>query len=270
MPYVSLGDFRLYYEEHGQANPAAEASPVILLHGFTLDRRQWVAVPPALSKRFRLILMDARGHGLSDAPPTGYSRAHRVEDLARFVDFLNIDRLHLVGLSMGGSTALRYTLDHPSRLRSLTLVSTGAAGWNIGRKISRIDQLAREQGLEAAREKWIDFSLRYYDESRKHVRDSIETMMRDHSGAPWMDDLRSRYPDPGNDLEHVHAIQTPTLIIAGEEDRVFVPLAEKLHRLIPDSRLEIYKQTGHMVNMERPGRFNRDLAAFLNDVESTG
>jgi len=262
MPYADLGDFRLHYESYGSGEP------VVFLHGFTLDRRQWSAQAEALAGDYRVILLDARGHGLSDAPETGYSRADRVVDLLRFADNLRIERFHLVGLSMGGSTGIGFALAHQERLASLTLVSTGAAGWNIGKKISRIDRLAREQGLEAARAKWMEYSLMYFKDGQAEIRDLMETMIREHSGAPWMDPRRGNYPDPGVDLDRVHTIAVPTLILAGEKDKIFVPLAHELAARIPDSRVVVYEGVGHMLNLEAPKQFEADLGAFLDDVDA--
>jgi len=269
MPYADLGQFRLYYDEYLPVgrNKTGDAWPLIFLHGFTLDRRQWGGDATFFSKRCRVLTVDACGHGLSDAPPTGYSRADRVNDLLQLVDTLEIERFHLIGLSMGGSTGIGFALDHQSRLASLTLVSSGAAGWNIGRKIGKIDQIARDKGLEAARQRWMEMSLGYLTEEQKEIRDLMETMMREHSGAPWMDERRGKYPSPGVDLDRVHQIKTPTMILVGEKDRVFVPLAHELGSRIPDSRVKVYAGVGHMLNLEAPERFREDLCAFLNEVE---
>ncbi len=274
MPYADLGEFRLYYDEFlpPDKGEAGDAAPLIFLHGFTLDRRQWAADAKYLSSRtggksYHVLTVDARGHGKSDAPSTGYSRADRVADLLGLIDTLGIKRFHLIGLSMGGSTGIGFALKYQERLKSLTLVSTGAAGWHIGKKISVIDQLAREKGLEAARKRWMEGSLGYFREDQRAARDLLETMMREHSGAPWMDKRRGKYPSPGIDLDRVHEIRVPTLILAGEKDRVFVPLAHELGVRIPDSRVKIYEGVGHMLNLEAPDRFREDLSAFLAEVD---
>ncbi len=269
MPYATIPKkLRLYYQDFSPDSSSASRPPIIFLHGFTVDHRMWGAAAAHFSQTHRVLLLDARGHGLSDAPPTGYSRADRVDDLVAAVDKLGVEAFHLVGLSMGGSTAIGYALRGQSRLKSLTLVSTGAAGWNVGLKISRIDQIARDHGLEAARAKWMEYSLRYYREGQEGIRDLIATMMREHSGAAWMDERRGKYPDPGKDLERVHTITVPTLIIAGEQDRVFVPLARILKERIPDARLHLYTGIGHMVNLEEPERFHADVEAFLDEIDA--
>ncbi|MFZ5979117.1 MAG: alpha/beta fold hydrolase, partial [Candidatus Zixiibacteriota bacterium] len=114
----------MYYEEYGTGEP------VVFLHGFTLDHRMWTPQIEFFRPYYRLLIPDARGHGRSDAPATGYGRRDRVEDLKRFADKLKIDRFHAVGLSMGGSTSLGLALDSPERLKSMTLVSSGAAGYD--------------------------------------------------------------------------------------------------------------------------------------------
>ena len=153
MPFANLGDFRLYYEISGQGEP------VIFLHGFTLDHRMWQPQLDFFSRHFRVIAPDARGHGRSDITPTGYSRADRVEDLLRFADTLKTGQFHLVGLSMGGSTAIGTALREQSRLKSLTLISTGVAGYGAGKKLDRLDRVGRQAGAEAAKAKWKERAL---------------------------------------------------------------------------------------------------------------
>ncbi len=256
MPNANLGENSLYYEECGTGKP------LIFLHGFSLDRRMWEPQAPFFQDKYRVIRLDALGHGRSDCPKTGYSRAHRVEDLAKFVDTLKIDRFHLVGLSMGGSTAIGFALKHQERLVSLTLASTGAAGYSVSRKFEKLDQVARKEGVELARQKWLDWSLAWYRRDRKDVGQLIETMMDNYSGTVWADPMRGRYPKE-QDLDRVHKIAVPTLILAGGLDRVFATLAKKLNRRITGSLLSVYEGVGHMLNLEEPDRFNSDLGAFL-------
>jgi 3-oxoadipate enol-lactonase len=273
MPYARLGSHRLYYEEYlplGRKPSAsgegpdvrAALSPMVFLHGFTLDRRMWRPQVDFFSQYYRVILLDSRGHGLSDAPVTGYRRADRVEDLRGFIEYLQIKRFHLIGLSMGGSTAIGYALKYQDRLASLALVSTGAAGYDVSKKIARIDQIAREQGLQTARAKWKETTLTWYKREKRAIRELMETMIDEHSGAIWLDPMRGRYQRE-DDLQRVHTIKVPVMIFAGAADRIFLPLAKLLHERIPNSTLKVYEEVGHMVNLEAPERFNRELKEFL-------
>ncbi len=263
MPYITVPEqsHRLYYRDYSSNKSGV---PLVLLHGFTLDSRMWFETAEFFKDDYRVILPDARGHGKSDAPETGYSRSHRVEDVVALMDALKIDKAHIVGLSMGGTTAIGLALEHQDRLATMTLVSTGAAGYKLGGKISMIDRLARKSGVEAARKKWMQISLGWYGEGQEALRESLETQMREHSGAIWLDPMRGKYPQE-TDLEHVHRIAVPTMILVGERDRVFVPIAEALHKRIASSSLTIYKDVGHMLNLETPTRFNETLKVFLNE-----
>lgn len=262
MPHVELDSFRMYYEGAGEG---FSGSPIVFLHGFSLDRRMWQPQVEAFRDTYHVITPDAIGHGLSDAPLTGYSRAHRVQDLAGLVDNLKIEKFHLVGLSMGGSTALGFALKHPKRLKSLVLASTGAAGYRISRRFDRLNTVARQKSVEEALAEWKRWSLVRYRGELEDLGRKIEEMMNGYSGVVWQDPMRGKYPEE-NDLSRVDQIKVPTLILAGAIDRVFAALAEKLHERIKSSRLTIYENTGHMLNLEQPERFNADLKVFLEGV----
>lgn len=246
----------MYYEGAG------EGEALVFLHGFTLDRRMWRPQVEYFRDKYHVITPDARGHGLSDAPLSGYSRADRVQDLARLVDNLNIELFHLVGLSMGGATAIGYALEHQDRLKSLALVSTGAAGYDVGKKFPHLDQLAKDRGVAAALEKWRSWSLAWYKDDRRELREFLDSMMSAYTGAAWKDPMRGKYPRE-DDLSRVSRIAVPTAIFSGASDKVFVPLAEQLHKLIVGSRMFKYPHIGHMLNLEAPDRFNADLESFL-------
>ena len=259
MPYYQSGEINLYYEEHGRGEP------IIFLHGFTLDHRVWGPQVKFFSANYRVIVVDSRGHGKSGAPKSGYGRDYRIEDLLKLFHHLNLDRAHLVGLSMGGSTAIGFALKYQSMLKSLTLVSTGAAGFKPGRKVARVDELAKAEGVESARKQWLDWNMIYYKEKHQDVGRLLKKMIEEHSGAIWADVKRGDYPK-SNDLESVPKISVPTLIVAGEKDKIFVPLSEELHKRIKNSQLVIMKGAGHILNLEYPQEFNKMLDRFLEEV----
>lgn len=266
MPYADIGNnVKLYYDEYFPQHGSL-AAPIIFLHGFTLDRRMWQAQLDFFKDKYHILLVDAKGHGKSSAPESGYSRADRIEDLLRFVEVLNLDAHHLVGLSMGGSTALGYSLLYPKNIKSLTLASSSATGYKVGPRISRIDRMVKEQGLEAARKKWIQYAVSYYREDQKGIKELLSLMMTEHSGAPWMDKSRGKYPLPDNDLERISSLNIPTKIFAGTEDKVFEPLAHILGEKIPNSSLSIFEGIGHMINLEDPERFNKELDEFIVNI----
>ena len=293
MPYAKIQDCKLHYVEADPDNSLSATeerqgrkracptrddtddnrTPIIFLHGFTLDHRQWTRQVGFFSGEagtdghpYRAIALDSRGHGKSEAPATGYSRADRVEDLRQFVDRLKIVRFHLVGLSMGGTTGIGFALAHSNRLKSLTLVSSAAAGYSIGKKIINIDLVAKKHGIEAAKKRWKKMTLSFYNEDQADIARLMTEMVNDHSGTIWADEMRGKYARE-EDLPRLHLIDLPTLIMCGQVDKVFHEVGEKIHKRIKNSRFISYPGVGHMINLEIPEQFNADLKAFLQVVE---
>ena len=140
MPIVQNGEIKIYYESSGSGQA------LVFLHGFTLDRRMWNEQVEYFSREYQAVAIDARGHGKSEAPLTGYSRDHRETDLLAVVDELSLEKFHLIGLSMGGATAVGFAIDHPQRLESLVLVSAGVTAYNPSGAQDELTKLAKEKG----------------------------------------------------------------------------------------------------------------------------
>ncbi|MFZ5980514.1 MAG: alpha/beta fold hydrolase, partial [Candidatus Zixiibacteriota bacterium] len=137
-----------------------------------------------------------------------------------------------------------------------------------GQKISRIDRMAREKGLETARRKWKDISLGWYGPEQEDIRKLMEKMIDEYSGSAWKDDRRGNYPKL-NDMDKLDKIQVPTRIFAGRLDKIFLRLARLLHEGIAGSHLSIIDNVGHMLNLEASEQFNAELKVFLEGVAGT-
>jgi pimeloyl-ACP methyl ester carboxylesterase len=131
--------------------------------------------------------------------------------------------------------------------------------------MSKLDKIARDKGVDVAKQKWISSSLIYYQNNRSDLGDFIKTMMNDHSGAIWKDPMRGNYPVV-KDIDDIDRIVSPVLIIVGEEDKLFLPLAKKLHSLIKSSKLNVFPSTGHLVNLESPNMFNKAIESFIETI----
>ncbi len=260
MPFLDTGEVKLYYEAAGKGRP------IIFLHGFTLDRRMWRRQVDYFSSRYRVIVYDSRGHGKSGCPKSGYSRQDRVRDLRNLIQKLNLNKPHLVGLSMGGATALGYAIDYPESLFSLTLVDTTAGGYRAPRKYRDYRDVARLDGVEEAKKRWIKTTLFYYANRNEELRKELAEIMAGHCGHLWLDPKRGKYSER-DDIELAKSLKLPTLIFVGDKDRYFIPLAKTLHKNIEISELDVIPGVGHMSNMEAPERFNRRLEQFLERIK---
>nr|MBN2277101.1 alpha/beta hydrolase [candidate division Zixibacteria bacterium] len=260
MPYCKSADVNIYYEIHGSG------LPLMFLHGFTLDGRMWRDQVDYFKERYRVIICDARGHGRSEAPETGYAREDRAGDIHKLADLLNLTKFHLIGLSMGGGDAVSFAIDQQERLLSLTLAATVVSGWMPSKRYHDFSREAKEKGCDAALRDYMQATLGYYDKRHPALKKRLHEIMSDFSGGPWLDPMKGKYPKR-DDLALVSGLEIPILIMAGQHDIYFRPLAERLHHLIKNSRLEILKDVGHMVNLENPAEFNKILETFLSAIE---
>jgi pimeloyl-ACP methyl ester carboxylesterase len=258
VPFFNSGNTKLYYEVAG------DGEAIIFLHGFSLDHRMWLKQIEHFSRQFRVIALDARGHGCSDAPESDYSREDRVNDILNLSRHENLDEFHLVALSMGGGDALSFAIDFPEKLKSLTVVGTVAAGWRPSKKFKDYSTMARQKGIEEARKDYIEDVLINYQKRNPSLKKKLESMMKDFSGKPWTDPMKGKY-SIRFDLELLHDLKVPTLIVVGQKDILFRPMAEKLNDLISGSKLAIMAGVGHMANMEAPDEFNSILDKFLEE-----
>jgi pimeloyl-ACP methyl ester carboxylesterase len=259
VPYIDAPDVKLYYEDEGTG------TPIVFLHGFTLDRRMWRRQVEFFKNDYRTIAYDSRGHGKSGCPESNYARADRLIDLHYLVEELMLPRFHIVGLSMGGATALGYAIDYPDTLLSLTLVDTAAGGFQPPPKYKDMRDLAMNLPIEEIKRRWQKSTLFYYANKNPELKKEMSEMMDMHCGNLWTDPNRGKYKDR-DDVSLSKQIKLPTLIYVGENDKFFIPLAKTLHDNIQGSEIEIIPGVGHMSNMEAPDRFNHRLEQFLERV----
>lgn len=242
-----------------------DAPAVFLSHSLSTDLSMWDPLAHELADRFRVVRFDSRGHGQSDITEGAYDFDTLVEDVTGLADALNIERFHLVGLSMGGMMGQHLALAYPDKLRSLTLCSTTshvptdmAPLWD-----TRIQQ-AQTHGMafhvEPTIERW--FTQPFRDQSPP-VIDAVRTMIGKTPVAGYVG--WSHAIQTLNITERLPAIKTPTLIVVGEEDiGTPVSASQTIHKQISGSELVIIERSSHMLGLERPEPFNHAISSFLD------
>ncbi len=208
----------------------ADSPPLLLVHGFTGHRDDFIEIAPELAKRRRVIAPDLRGHGDSydQAGPYGWSFEQIVKDLVGLLDHLEIDRCDLFGHSMGGMVSLRFALAHPERVRSLIFmctapelpVSLSRKGFEIGAEIAaahgidRLQELMEKAGRENCSDSIAGWGERYWLHHRRRLRAMTPESFHGIGSAFFdSDSLVARLPE----------IEAPTLVIVGEHDADFLP-----------------------------------------------
>lgn len=269
MPRVTAGEVELAYEDMGSG------APVVLVHGFTLDRRMWeTQLPALLGARYRVVRYDLRGHGESAAPAAGYSSEAHAEDLAQLIEALELPPAHVVGLSLGGSIAAALAEEHPQHVRSITLLDANLpdvpfsdAFRSTLAGMYRSAQAGDVRG--ALNDLWLPSRLFQPTSTDPAKLAQLQAMVERFSGASFFD---SAPPRTGPSIaERLGEIKAPALVLVGELDLPdFHGFAQTYAEAIGDAQLRTIAGAGHMVNMDAPEAVNEAILAFLKQVDATG
>jgi 3-oxoadipate enol-lactonase len=248
------------YELSGPKN-----APVAMLsHALGCNLQMWDPQMTALEGRFRVLRYDTRGHGASDVPAGAYTLEQLVADAAGLLDALSIEKVHFVGLSMGGMIAQGLALSHPERLDRLALCDTSAFMPPQAQPIvqERIET-ARKEGLSAlvdsTLERW--FTPDYLRQKGAGV-DMIRNIFLASPLAGYIGCAEAMRQL--NYLDELSRIRRPTLVMVGAEDPgTPVAASQAIHERIEGSKLVILPSASHLGNIEQAELFNTTLAAFL-------
>lgn len=255
---VSKGGIEINYMSEGSG------PPVTLVHGVGANLESWDAIAENLSRKYRVVRMDLRGHGKSSRIET-CSLENFLEDVSLVLDTLEISRTHLVGFSLGGMIAQAFVLAHPERVEKLALVSAVAGRTPEERaNLQARARKVREEGIAsvvaAAADRWFTESFR--QKNPELVSRRLEELRandhRSYSAAYAVfaeGDLGAR----------LHEIRHPTLIVTGEHDiGSNTRMARFMHDAIPGSTLHILPKLKHSVLLEAPTEIAGLLLDFLS------
>jgi pimeloyl-ACP methyl ester carboxylesterase len=253
--WLDAGDGLLPVETIGQG------PVVVLLHGWTLDRRMWAMQARALASRFTLIAIDRRGFGQATAPA---DRAREVEDLARLADRFELGGFHLVGMSQAGATAIAYAQQYRDSVVTLVLQGISLAGIpdqaNASDRIPLVEyaELVRQGMTESMKRHWAQHPLMagLSDEAAQIAA----AMLADYDGR----DLLAGAAGPSARLDQVAALCMPVLGITGCADTPWRrDVTRAIARHAPLGQTRFIRGAGHMCNLSHPVEYNAALAAFL-------
>lgn len=264
--FVDSQGARLYFERVGNG------PPLLFIHAGVADLRMWDAQVDFFAGSFDCIRFDLRGFGQTQNEADKFSPG---DDVSAVLDHLAVERSHIVGLSMGGSIAADFAIEHPERVSSIALVAAGVSGLEHQpeeRESAAFEEMDRayeeekwDELVELELQMWLDGPGRA-GRIKGQLRDRMRAMCRGsyERGEPEATRVPIDPPASGRLLE----IQAPTLIISGTYDTTALQaFADHMANGIPGaSRIE-YEGVAHMINLEKPERFNADLLAFLKKAE---
>jgi 3-oxoadipate enol-lactonase len=244
---------------------SGDAVPIIFLHGVGSDKSVWAPQLEHFSATRRAVAFDYPGYGESDPAAPDATRDDFAAAILAAMDALAIDRAHVCGLSLGGVIAIAMHNAAPQRCESMTLADSFAVHPD-GQAIYDRSLAASEQMSElAAARTPVLLAPGASEELHSQVRETMARIdpqaFRIGAAAVWLADQRDR----------VAEIETPTLILCGDQDTVTPPdLSRELAEAIAGAELHILAGAAHLSNIERPGDFNSAVEAFIVRVEGGG
>jgi pimeloyl-ACP methyl ester carboxylesterase len=258
--YADFSGIKIHYIDRGKGEP------IVLLHGGTSNLESWVerGVVANLEKDFRVIAFDARGHGRSDKPrdPAAYGRQQAL-DVVRLLDLLKIDRAHIVGFSLGGSTVAQLLTLHPERF--LTATQVAAAGRSPkAANDPRIEVEAAEIEKDCISRSRL---MRQSPEGQKPTEEQIQKRIAACRADKTFDQYSTAaslrgYKDQAVTAEQMKAVKVPTLGIVGTLDHTLKEMQD-LKKVRPDMTLVLVGGVPHTGPNGIQGR--PELIAALRD-----
>lgn len=264
--FVTIDGRKLAYDE---VSPTHPKGAILLLTGLGAKRLTWFKQVEVFGGFYRTIALDYRDVGDSDPVTDPYTLSDLADDTAAVLTALQIERAHIIGISMGGFVALLTAIRHPQRVEKLVLVATSAGGsaqvpvsqemmtmltqpdpqLEIGERMRRTYARITAPGyFESHPDDWdrMTENARYRPQSREAYFRQLQ------SGGTY---------DVSGQLDQV---QAPTLVVHGELDPLALPENGRyLAEHIKGAKLLLYPTTGHLLHVERAEEFNRDVLAFL-------
>ena len=274
--FAETNGIKICYEIKG------DGKPLVLIHGFGVNKEEWIGQFIPLSKHFKVIRFDNRGAGKSDHPAEGFTIKTLAEDLNGLLDHIEIKKAHIVGWSLGGMVAQEFVLNYPDKVDKLVLINTlpywpgDASGL----------EMYRESKIEARKAFKQDPVKAFYDGatpgfSRKFKKELLEDPKKKIHGLFSAEDLIEKdknNPISTRDIENytqalgshnaidrLPGIKKDTLIISATHDKS-TPLSmnELIHEKIPQSKIVVIQKAGHNSPIERGPEMNDYIIEFLN------
>lgn len=261
--HTQVNNITIGYSDHGTG------LPIVFLHAFPLNRTMWATQERLLSLQFRIITLDLRGHGESDAPLWRYTLDQSADDVNALLDHLEIQQALLVGLSMGGYILFAFYRKYAARVKGLILADTKAQGDTEEGKTARFQmaQIAYKKGPSAIADVMIPKLLSPATiRTNPDLVQQVRAMIEGNQISGIVGDLMAMAERPDS-VPLLGQIICPTQIIVGELDQATPPSDARLMAdHIPQARLAIIPNAAHLSNLEQPEAFSQIVSALASEL----
>jgi len=263
--FAEIDGGKIYYEVLGTGYP------LVFINGGNMDCRMWDDQFEEFAQYYRVIRYDLRGSGKSETPKKPF---YIIDDLCALLRVLNVNKTYIVGLSLGGSIAIQFTVEHPEMVDALVLVGSGLVGFKWSeddtRRIMKIfKSVTDKKSAVNAMEEWLKNPYMIPAMEKPNVARRVRKICLENYRALLTDSTLGSQPKAPS-IQRLSEITAPTLIVIGERD---VPdihgVANVLKENIVGAKKTIIEGAGHIVNMEKSEAFNRIVLDFLASMRLT-
>jgi len=272
--FVNINDVRICYQIHG------DGYPVVLIHGFGSKKESFIAQIPTLSQEFKILSFDNRGSGKSERPNIPYTMEMFVDDIMGLMDYLEIRKAHIIGLSLGGMIGLNFILKYPNRVNKLVLINTLAQLPDdfdpenyISSKIEALELAKKDPELSFWQSTQFGFYPKFRAKMKANPKEkfyglwSVEDLLNYYkTDPPTAQDIRNLASSfkTHKAYEKLHEIIHKTLLLTASHDRL-VPKEKmfEIHERMPNSTYLIIEKAGHESPKSRAPEVNIAIIKFL-------
>jgi len=248
---VPVNGAEIYYETYGKGHP------LLLLHGGYMDINTWENQIPELSKYYRVIAIDSRGHGASTDSNAPLSYQGLTSDTIALMDYLKIPSAHVVGWSDGSVIAAQMSIYHPSRITKSVLIGTTVQFENA---FNLLDQWFISNATLF--KLYADVMLRD-SYNKQNQQPENWSVFRDKVYSMWKSPCYLSSDVNTSCFSLLSTIETPTLLVVGENEMIRQEHTDKIHKSIRNSKLIVVKDADHFVAMQKPREINEIILEFL-------
>lgn len=266
--HLEVSDLSIHYYEGGPA----DGETILMVHGFGANKDNWLRFAKHFTQRYHVIALDLPGFGESSKPEASYDVGTQVERLAAFTKALGIEKLHLIGNSMGGHISALYAARHPEQVLSVALLDN--AGVTAPNKSELFEILQRGEPNPLVVKSPEDFSrlVSFVFVEPPPLPDTLNRYLAERAiaNSAHYDKIFKQLMERYIPLEpELPKIQAPTLLLWGDKDRVLdVSSIEVMQPLLKKPSVVIMQNTGHAPMIERPEETAKHYQAFLDSVKS--
>ncbi len=271
MNYADVNDIKICYEIQG------EGYPLLLVHGFGSKKEDWIGQYGALSENYKVIRFDNRGAGKSDRPDEPVTLEMFADDIAGLMDFLKVDKAHIVGWSLGGMIVQHFLLKYPERINKAVLLLTNYKGSGVDlykeMRHKQLDLLLQDPEKKF----WEGIHMGYHISFRKQMKEDPKKKFHGIWSAQDLIEESTIDPPTHKDidnqagsmsehytLDRLHEIKNEVLLVAGSHDRL-CPQSTMLemHEKLPNSTFQVIDKAGHGAPLSRAPEVNKLIIDFL-------